>query len=196
MKTKRLAAMLVMAGASLSAGQGAALQKATVTVCMESDPYVLMGVRPSASAMFASIGVGIDWREMDSCPAGVGAIQVRLSHDSTGVRGSSTEALAFAQPYEGRIVVFLDRVAELNRNKGLSVLASVLVHEITHVLEGVSRHSSTGIRKARWDYRDYFEMSRRPLPFAQEDVNLIYNGLKARHMAPVGVVTLAVVAGQ
>jgi len=104
--------------------------------------------------------------------------------------------LAFAQPYEGRIVVFLDRVAELNRNKGLSVLASVLVHEITHVLEGVSRHSSTGIRKARWDYRDYFEMSRRPLPFAQEDVNLIYNGLKARHMAPVGVVTLAVVAGQ
>jgi len=196
MKTKRLAAMLVMAGASLSAGQGAALQKATVTVCVESDPHVLMGVRPSASAMFASIGVGIDWREMDSCPAGVGAIQVRLSHDSTRVRGSSTEALAFAQPYEGRIVVFLDRVAELNRNKGLSVLASVLVHEITHVLEGIDRHSATGIMKAHWNDHDYFEMRRKPLVFAQEDVNLIYDGLKVPRVASAGVVTRAAVAGQ
>jgi len=199
MKTKRLAAMLAMAGASLYAGQSAAPQKATVTVCMENDPHVLMGVRPMASAMFARIAVRIDWREMDSCPAGVGAIQVRLSHDSTKVRGSGAEALAFAQPYEGRIVVFLDRVDELNRNRGLSVLASVLasvlVHEITHVLEGISRHSSTGIMKARWDYRDYFEMSRKSLPFAPEDLNLIYNGLKVPRVAPA-VVTQAAVAGQ
>ena len=85
MKTTRLAAMLAMAGASLCAGQSAAAQKATVTVCMEPDPLVLMGVRPLASAMFASIGVRIDWRERDSCPVGVGAIQVRLSHDSTSI---------------------------------------------------------------------------------------------------------------
>jgi len=197
MKTKRLAAMLAMAGASLCAGQSAATQKATVTVCIEPDPQVLMGVRPLASAMFAYIGVRIDWREQDSCPVGVGAIQVRLSHDSTSVRDSGAEALAFAQPYKGSIVVFLDRVQELNRNGGPSVLAHVLVHEITHVLEGIDRHSATGIMKARWNDQDYFEMRRKPLVFAQEDVNLIYAGLKVPRVAPaVTAVSRTVVAGQ
>lgn len=41
--------------------------------------------------MFASIGVRIDWRERDSCPVGVGAIQVRLSYDSTSMRHDRAE---------------------------------------------------------------------------------------------------------
>ena len=60
------AVALAMAGASLCAGQRATVQKATVTICIDPDPHVLMGVRPLASAMFASIGVKIDWRERDS----------------------------------------------------------------------------------------------------------------------------------
>jgi hypothetical protein len=71
-------------------------------------------------------------------------------------------------------------VQELNRNGGPSVLAHVLVHEITHVLEGIDRHSATGIMKDRWDDNDYFEMRRKPLRFAQKDVDLIYDGLKVR----------------
>jgi hypothetical protein len=193
MKTKCLAAMVAMTGASLFAGQRATAQKATVTVCMDPDPHVLMGVRPLASAMFATIGVRIDWREQDSCPAGVGALQVRLSYNSTGMRNA--EALAFAQPYVGSIVVFLDRVQELNRNGGPSVLAHVLVHEITHVLEGIDRHSATGIMKAHWNDSDYFEMRRKPLVFAKEDVNLIYDGLKVPRVASAAEATLAVVAG-
>src|ERR1017187_7689272 len=92
MKTTRLVAMLAMAGASLFAGQSAAPQKATVNVCMENAPYILIGVRPLASAMFASIGVRIAWHELDSCPAEVGAIQVRLSHDAPSIRNSASEA--------------------------------------------------------------------------------------------------------
>jgi hypothetical protein len=34
--------------------------------------------------------------------------------------------------------------------------------------------------KARWDDNDYFQMRRKPLPFALEDVSLIYDGLKVR----------------
>ena len=155
------------------------MQKATVTVCMDPDPQVLMGVRPLASKMFASIGVRIDWHDRDSCPVGVGAIQVRMSYDPPGIRKLKT--LAFAQPYDkNQIVVFPERVQELSRNAGPSVLAHVLVHEITHVLEGISRHSVTGIMKAQWDDNDYFEMRRKPLRFAQEDVDLIYDGLKVR----------------
>jgi Zn-dependent protease with chaperone function len=190
MKTKRLAAMLIMAGASLCAGQRAVTEKATVVVCMEPDQHVLMGVRPLASAMFASIGVRIDWRERDSCPVGVGAVQVRLSHDSPRIRNS--EALAFARPYAGTIVVFIDRVQQLDRQGVRSVMAHVLVHEITHVIEGIDRHSATGIMKAHWNANDYFEMRRKPLPFAQEDVNLIYDALKIPRAAPAATVARAV----
>jgi hypothetical protein len=71
----------------------------------------------------------------------------------------------------------------LNRNGVRSAMAHVLVHEITHLLEGVDRHSATGIMKARWSEGDYFEMRRKPLPFAQEDVNLIHAGLSASRAA-------------
>ena len=84
---------------------------------------------------------------------------------------------------------------ELNRTG----VAHVLVHEITHVIEGVTRHSASGIMKARWDTRDYFDMRRKPLSFAQEDVNLIYDGLKVSRVAPAAMltrVTRAAVAGQ
>jgi hypothetical protein len=177
MKTTRLVAM-AMVGASLCAGQSPAVQKATVTVCIDPDPQVLRGVRPLASTMFASIGVKIDWHDRDSCPAGVVAIQVRMSHNPPGIR--KLKSLAFAEPYAGTIEVFPDRVQELNRNGGPSVLAHVLVHEITHVLEGIDRHSATGIMKDKWDDSDYFEMRRKPLRFAQKDVELIYDGLKVR----------------
>jgi Zn-dependent protease with chaperone function len=191
MPTKRLAvtlAMAAMAGAGLCAGQSETAPKSSVTVCMEPGQHVLMGVRPLASAMFARIGVRIDWREPDSCPAGAGVIRVRLSHNSSGVRDSGAEALAFARPYAGTVVVFLDRIQELNRDGVPSLLAHVLVHEIAHVLEGIDRHSATGIMKARWDYRDYFEMRRKPLTFAQEDVNLIYDGLKVPRVAVAAAV--------
>jgi len=107
MKTTRLVAMVAMTGASLCAGQSAAVQKATVTICLEPDPLVLMGVRPLVSKMFASIAVRVDWHDLDSCPGGVGAIQVRMSHNPPSIR--KFKSLAFAQPYEGTIVVFPDR---------------------------------------------------------------------------------------
>ena len=67
-------------------------------------------------------------------------------------------------------------------------------------MEGISRHSATGIMKARWDDNDYCAMRRKPLDFAQEDVDLIYAGLKARQaraaLAVTAMVSRAAVAGQ
>jgi hypothetical protein len=188
--------MAAMAGASLWARQSVPAPRATVTVCIESDPHVPMGTRGWASEMFASIGVRIDWHEWNSCPAG--AISVHLFY--APLNRQTPKNLGFAESHEGtRIVVFLDRVENLNPTRGPRVLAHVLVHEITHILEGTGRHSATGIMKARWDREDYFAMLRKDLPFAQEDIEMIYDGLGKRQarVATAGksAVSAAAVAG-
>jgi hypothetical protein len=57
------------------------------------------------------------------------------------------------------------------------LLAHVLAHEIGHVLEVSDAHSSTGVMKAYWDWRDYFAMNQGPLEFASVDVHRIRQGL-------------------
>ena len=42
------------------------------------------------------------------------------------------------------------------------VLAHVLVHELARVLQGVARHSETGVMQAHWTLRDYSEMEDKP----------------------------------
>jgi hypothetical protein len=49
----------------------------------------------------------------------------------------------------------------------------VLVHEITHILQGVDRHSESGIMKAQWTIDDYRAMASKPLSFTPLDVKLI-----------------------
>jgi hypothetical protein len=60
------------------------------------------------------------------------------------------------------------------------LLAHVLVHEITHILQGVARHSETGIMKAHWTPVDYRQMLVHPLPFAPEDVQLLQLSMEHR----------------
>jgi hypothetical protein len=55
-----------------------------------------------------------------------------------------------------------------------------MAHKITHILEGVKRHSDTGIMKATWTPDDTREMARHPMTFAAEDVNVIHQGMDAR----------------
>src|SRR5207302_776444 len=91
-------------------------------------------------------------------------------------------ALAWALPYEGtQIRVFNDRIAQ---NHGPAevpiVLAHVLAHEITHVLQGINRHSDQGVMKAEWERSDIAQMLWEPLTFTDEDVILIHRGLAQR----------------
>jgi hypothetical protein len=91
-------------------------------------------------------------------------------------------ALAEAQVYEGRqIRIFLDRVNRLAGGAMTSrVLGHVIAHEITHLLQGVSRHSDGGVMTARWLPEDFQQMSKNRLSFAEEDVELIRLGIKRR----------------
>ncbi|MGC2660148.1 MAG: hypothetical protein WA324_19490 [Bryobacteraceae bacterium] len=152
-----------------------------ITVCVASTLTGLIAARAKvlASKMFGGIGLSIDWQQASrSCPAQAILVSISSSTPATLEPG----AFAYASPYEGRhIKIFYDRIDNLFEGSMLEiVLAHVLVHEITHILEGVKRHSEQGIMKAKWDSRDYFQMQERPLGFASEDVQLIYLGLAAR----------------
>jgi hypothetical protein len=152
-----------------------------VTVCMDpsADGREIRAAQSLASTMFARIHVRVDWRELRSCPVDGNALQVSLSEHTP--EHQLPGAMAYALPYEGsHIVVFHDRVRKSVPNRVAYALAYVLVHEMTHILEGITRHSKSGIMKAQWDRDDHFEMGLERLAFAPEDVDLIYRGLAAR----------------
>jgi hypothetical protein len=173
---------IVMAAAGTPAMTAVPAVEYAADICIHtgaSDWRILEPAKAIASKMFASIGVTTRWHGgWHMCPAG--ALQVWLDGD-TPVK-FFPGALAYARPYEGtQIHVFLDRVInEPNSEFRPILLAHVLAHEITHILEGVSSHSDTGLMKAHWGNRDFSEMAWRPLPFAAQDVELIHAGLAKR----------------
>ena len=90
-------------------------------------------------------------------------------------------AQAYALPFEGKhIEVFYDRVKSPTTSARAAVLAYVLLHEITHILQGIERHSETGIMKAAWSRNDYATMQNGVLCFTDADIDLIQNGINRR----------------
>jgi hypothetical protein len=69
------------------------------------------------------------------------------------------------------------------------VLAHVLVHEITHILQGFIGHSDTGIMKATWDEYDYMRMEREAMSLTDNDVRLIYLGIARRSSRGAAIAT-------
>ena len=153
-----------------------------VTVCMKfvSDARLLSSAEKIASKMFAEIGVAIEWSGRDDCHLKGGAIVVTLSYAIDPRKQPG--AYAFARPYEGtHIVIFWDRIQHKLPRSGASILlAHVLAHEITHILQIDTRHSETGVMKAAWSDDDLFQMVKRPLRFTERDVQLIHLGMVGR----------------
>ena len=177
---KIAALVVIVAAASAQAGQPNRAPSA-VTVCMAtgSVPFIVLQAKQIATQMFAGIGVTIQWRRSGkSCPAD--AVQIGLSEHTPN--DYLAGAQAFAMPYEGiHIQIFYDRLARSAEPRSLpSRLAHVMVHEITHILQGEVRHSETGVMKAAWNDADYDAMAWKPLPFTPTDILLIQLGLEAR----------------
>lgn len=130
-----------------------------------------------ATRIFADIGIPLDWRacepadESSQTPIVVQLVSGKKEGLMSGVLGS-------AMPYPRRIIIFFDRIETMQ--DAWAVLGHVMVHEITHIIEGVSRHSDTGLMKPRWSSHDLAEMRYKPLPFTQEDLILLYSALAMR----------------
>ena len=137
-----------------------------------------------ASRMFAVIGISLEWAK--GKPAAETSqppiiIEVVTRTPPNLMPGS----LAYAVPYEGsHITVFIDRIEEMRAPS--NVLAHVMVHEITHLLQGIGRHSATGVMKEVWTAGDFGGMRLRPLSFTPLDIDLIYAGLAAGRSSQIG----------
>ncbi|SPE43396.1 exported hypothetical protein [Candidatus Sulfopaludibacter sp. SbA3] len=162
----------------LAIAQSAARQKPAPDVSVyltASEATVSYPAKAMASSMFQAIGVEVAWLsgEPKAAPSGI-TVRIHLAVDTpTGVKPG---ALAVSRPYAGfakEITVFYDRVrrlAEETRTPERILLAHVLAHEITHVIEQIDRHSETGLMKERWSREDYTNMARKPLPFSPDDL--------------------------
>ncbi len=184
----KITMLAILAAATGFAGEA----QRTVTVCMfetglAAERAQVAQARVIASEMFAPIGVKLDWRCAKSLPQGTIVISL-----ATVSENRKPGELAYASPYEGtHIVIFYDRVRKQKPERIARVLAHVIVHEVTHILQGFPRHAATGVMKASWDANDFSEMSWKPLPFTDDDVDLIQRGLDAREARLEGATMVA-----
>jgi len=184
-------ALAMVVGMSTQAARAERTAEQLVTVYLVNDANVpspvLSRARTLAADMFAGLGVRIEWRagqRAESQLVREKAIAVRLTLDTP--EEFKTTVGAFATPSEGvHITVLYQHLAWSLAKPGLApaLLAHVLVHEITHILQGIARHSETGLMKAYWTPNDYYEMQTKTIPFASEDVELIHRGLQRRTLA-------------
>jgi hypothetical protein len=142
---------------------------------------VQVKAQATASSIFRGVGVHLDWRNGKLPGTYVSrpiAIELQARPPAQGPPGE----IGYALTSDGvHIQVFYDEVkGAVASNTVPNLLAYVLVHEITHLLEGVGRHSETGIMKPHWTYRDIQQMVNQSLSFASEDVILIHQGIASR----------------
>lgn len=158
-----------------------------VTTSAEEDVRVVGEAEWIATKMFAGVGIRIAWHGYASaCPMLDQPIIINIGIHTP--KAYFPAAFGFALPYEGiHIRVFYDRVRSAARQAGVAqpgrvadLLAHVLAHEITHILQVSNSHSDEGVMKARWGSQDYAQMRRTPLAFTESDVMLIRRGLEVR----------------
>jgi hypothetical protein len=193
MKIYWVAGIAMAAGLSMHAGE------CNVAVYVNSsfslNGSIVRNAELRTAALFGEIGVDMRWR--------AGGAHAAAAHNSCGmpilveIAGFASpqfpqNVLAYATPYAEsgtRIYVFMDRIAANRKPQSATILlAYVLAHEITHILQGVDRHSEDGVMKARWNSRDYFRMQSKGLPFDPLDVELIHAALKKSAAAQGGIV--------
>jgi len=175
MNLRKCASLVILVGTAAGANNG----DEHVTVYLSDSAGVNDLVRAQAEGiatqMLAGVGVRIGWHPGSPGAGKKEGIGIELvTHTATS---QCPGALVYTRPYEGvHIQIFWDRIQRTPLPK--KVLGHVMVHEITHILEGIDRHSEEGIMRAHWSEDDFGAMGVKPLPFAPEDVSLIHLGLK------------------
>jgi hypothetical protein len=191
---KKMAMITMAAMLAGSAWAGSKPYGQRLVICLEDGQHAgVESATARASTMFLTAGVKLEWHgEVSFCKGNLDAMVVSLMTSTP--KTFHPGALAYALPYEGvHIQVFYDRIAQSDPDLAPSLMALVIVHEITHILQNIDRHSASGIMKAVWTSSDYTLMKRGQLRFTALDVVMIHDGFAARAARPaIGTLVAAV----
>ncbi len=165
-------------------------------------PDLLRDGQETASNIFAGIHVQLRWVQLmwtgqmqqasnavTDCVGEAATHNLAVEIVPHAPASFSDVALAMALPHADsgvRITIFYDRVEPLlggHHAPEATILGYVLAHEIAHVLQGIARHSETGIMRARWTDNDLKLMGIRALTFTPEDIQLIRRRLAPRDVS-------------
>ncbi|HKE28082.1 MAG TPA: hypothetical protein VKB88_37270 [Bryobacteraceae bacterium] len=144
---------------------------------------LLRSGRPLASEIFAKIGIHLNWHtgELPEGQKAFGISTVERAPESAGPDALAASRLSDSAGVE--ITMYRDRLHLFlnahSRPPG-SAAAYVLAHELAHAMQGIARHSATGIMKAHWSDSDFREMVFHKLAFTPYDIELIHRGLAER----------------
>ncbi len=152
---------------------------AYVTCTGAASPYAAMRV---ATGIFKRIGIALEWRSPKDVKDGA-RIPLHIEIALETAQDRAPGALAISYPFNctKRITVFYDRIRMSNGHvsRESALFGYVLVHEITHVLQGTDTHADQGIMKAHWDDADRTAIYRGKLSFSGDDIRQIRHGLTA-----------------
>jgi hypothetical protein len=169
--------------ALLATGQSVAA--ADVTVCFTAKGTALTdGATRLMTSTFRKAGVAVVWQCPEPRAPGVPLTCLPIELVEGTPDDSHPGVLAVSYPYarcSKSVTIFYDRIRALANgpHRESALLAYVLMHEITHVIQGVNRHSPTGVMKAHWSQADRTAIFERRLGFEAWDVQLMRNGLAA-----------------
>jgi hypothetical protein len=197
MRKAMIVGLMALAVVKVHAGQKAGETLCEVRAYLEdqqvANPRVLFRAEAMAVGMFAGIGVRLRWELAAPRPARspkeLPDTEIVIRFATKTPAGFHPGAQGYALPYAQsgvQITLFYDRVlgpAVGTEGAASVLLAHALVHEITHVLQGVARHSAQGVMKAQWTPEDRAQMKQKPLPFTDYDVELIRLAMASRQGA-------------
>jgi hypothetical protein len=183
---------MVVLLAAMGRGSMYAAEKTFVVVYVsgrDASAQLLGPGKVLATGIFGKIGVRLNWRAGE-LPAAQDAAGQEAVQKAFGIRtlehapGSATPGALAAARIVGsagtEIAVYRDRVQRFLDSHGNLAgvgIGYVLAHELAHVMQGVGRHSESGILKAQWSSDDFEEMIFHKLAFTNFDVELIHQGL-------------------
>ncbi len=161
--------------------------RAQVQICYELSYGVhLEGMELSlaqtrASQLLAEAGIRLKWRSGKIREGEEAAHVIPLKFVMEAPENLSKRELVLAETtfsgtggaiamFDDRITFWLSFCLPADRWK---VLGHILAHEIVHVLEGIPRHSETGLMKACWTAQDLRSITGAGMGMAGEDQRLL-----------------------
>ncbi len=184
MTTKWAVALAILTAACGKSQENGAVLKVQLHSGPQAGLSTVSHAKAIAAQILASAGVRVDWMTGKNRPGAVAVADPAVAADmleimldegvTTGESG--LDVMGYALPFQSkgvRVHVFMGRIRASYGTYSDVVLGHVLAHEIGHVLEGVARHSSSGVLKAQFSVQDLRCMAIHPAVFAPEDVSMI-----------------------